>query len=104
MQPWIQRERLLPYIIEMVRRPERIEDQVPAVTGYRRGDQDEKVLPEKPVTEASLTRPVGTGHQPVRIRHVIGVEDVNLVRVDHAPRGQNVTERVNDFETAASGL
>ncbi len=46
VQPRIQRKRLLLYIIEMVRRPGRIEDQVPAVTGDRRGDQDEKVLPE----------------------------------------------------------
>ena len=46
VQPRVQSERLLLYIIEMVRRLERIENQVPAMTGYRRGDQDEKVLPE----------------------------------------------------------
>ena len=98
MQAGIQRKVILPNVVEISRDLLRIEDHVPAMPGNRRGDQDKEVVPKKGVPERLLSRSVGPRHQPVRIRDVRGVDDMEIRHVDHARGCEDVPLRVEGPE------
>ena len=75
------------------------EDEVPAMSGYRAGNEDEFVPGQQGVAESLLASAWDTGPQPVGIGNGNRIYDVNARGVRHRQRRQYVRNRVQRSET-----
>ena len=90
VQPRIKCETLLLHIIEMTSCSIRIEDQVPAVSGNGRWYQAEQVILQELITESLLTGAMRSWDEPIGIRNILGMDNMDRGHVDDASTCQHM--------------
>jgi hypothetical protein len=98
MKARIERERFLKVLLVRAFRPDRVEDQIPAVIGHHTWDHDEFVLGQERITERLLARAWDSRSQPIGVWNVGSANDLNVGHVGDMKRGQYVRQSVERFE------
>ena len=103
MQPRVERERLLKLQDIEALALERVENQVPAVPGDRARNRHETMVAKKSVAEGLLARAHNPWNQPIGIRHVAALDDMNLCAVGDPRRRDHVRRYVKRLKARVQG-
>jgi hypothetical protein len=103
MQSRIEREGLLELQAVETCGLDRVEDQVPTVCGNRARNRHEAMATETLVAKRLLPRARNSWPQPIGVRRVVPLDDVNLGYVKNLRRCEHEGHSVENLETFVDG-